>query len=190
VNLRQLAGDRIFVIDEFFSPVECADAIAHSERAGYDDAPLTTLDGPVMDKTVRNNTRVIIDDPAFAGHIWERLRPFVASPMGDWEAIGLNERFRYYRYDIGERFAPHFDGAFQRSASEISALTFMVYLNDGFEGGETIFCWSQEPLVVRPTTGMALLFRHRQLHEGAPVRRGRKYVLRSDVMYRDRRPRK
>jgi len=30
---------------------------------------------------------------------------------------------------------------------------------------------------------MALVFIHRQLHEGAPVIQGRKYVLRTDVMY-------
>jgi hypothetical protein len=31
---------------------------------------------------------------------------------------------------------------------------------------------------------MALVFVHRILHRGAPVTTGRKYVLRSDVMYR------
>jgi hypothetical protein len=30
---------------------------------------------------------------------------------------------------------------------------------------------------------MALVFVHRQLHEGALVLQGRKYVLRTDVMY-------
>jgi hypothetical protein len=38
-------------------------------------------------------------------------------------------------------------------------------------------------LRVRPATGLALVFMHRQLHEGAEVVRGRKYVLRTDVMY-------
>ena len=42
-----------------------------------------------------------------------------------------------------------------------------------------------------PERGKALVFYHRQLHEGMPVVRGRKYVLRTDVMYRPppRRPR-
>ncbi len=39
-------------------------------------------------------------------------------------------------------------------------------------------------LRVQPQRGKALIFAHRQLHEGAAVVRGRKYVLRSDVMYR------
>ncbi len=39
-------------------------------------------------------------------------------------------------------------------------------------------------LAVKPECGKALVFFHRQLHEGAAVIRGRKYVLRSDIMYR------
>jgi len=31
---------------------------------------------------------------------------------------------------------------------------------------------------------MALIFRHKILHAGSAVTRGRKYVLRSDVMFR------
>ena len=102
-----------------------------------------------------------------------------------WGVLNLNERFRYYRYDIGQTFRPHFDGSFDRSRTEASFLTFMIYLNDGFEGGSTAFYHDGRPRVsVTPRQGMALIFEHHQLHEGAPVESGRKYVLRSDVMYR------
>jgi hypothetical protein len=33
-------------------------------------------------------------------------------------------------------------------------------------------------------TGKALFFEHDVRHQGAPVERGRRYVLRTDVMYR------
>jgi hypothetical protein len=59
----------------------------------------------------------------------------------------------------------------------------MAYLNDGFEGGETNFELLHERITVSPKAGMALLFVHHLLHEGAPIRSGRKYVLRSDVMF-------
>jgi hypothetical protein len=61
----------------------------------------------------------------------------------------------------------------------------MVYLNADFSGGETKFYNEDRELhvTVRPERGMALGFVHSQLHEGAPVVRGRKYVLRTDVMY-------
>jgi prolyl 4-hydroxylase len=57
----------------------------------------------------------------------------------------------------------------------------MVYLNDDFAGGDTEF---MDGPSVRPQKGAALLFLHPVLHQGAPVRSGRKYVLRRDVMYR------
>ena len=59
----------------------------------------------------------------------------------------------------------------------------MVYLNDGFEGGETSF----NHIDVVPKRGMALFFIHQIKHKGQSVSQGRKYVLRSDVMYRYRR---
>jgi hypothetical protein len=58
----------------------------------------------------------------------------------------------------------------------------MVYLNDGFVGGETVF-FKPERICVRPETGLALVFYHPQLHEGSLIERGTKYVLRTDVMY-------
>ena len=64
----------------------------------------------------------------------------------------------------------------------------MIYLNDGFEGGETSFddSYSDElfdPFQVTPRAGMALCFAHHVYHKGEPVLKGRKYVLRTDVMY-------
>ncbi len=105
-----------------------------------------------------------------------------------------DDRLRFYRYDPGQRFAPHRDGSYFRKNGDCSQLTFMIYLNDGFEGGDTRFFLHHnysvlfDPDVVPdvsvvPTTGMALCFRHELRHEGACVLRGRKYVLRSDVMY-------
>jgi hypothetical protein len=39
-------------------------------------------------------------------------------------------------------------------------------------------------VAIVPRQGTALVFAHSQLHEGAPVLSGRKYVLRTDVLYR------
>ncbi|WP_373530052.1 hypothetical protein [Nostoc sp.] len=64
----------------------------------------------------------------------------------------------------------------------------MIYLNEGFEDGETRFYLPEyyedlSNLAVLPVTGMALCFVHELVHEGATIIQGRKYVLRSDVMY-------
>jgi predicted 2-oxoglutarate/Fe(II)-dependent dioxygenase YbiX len=169
----------IFTIADFLTAEECGRYIALAEGKGFDDAPINTLFGPVVEKEIRNNERVIVDDLALANAIWERAKDYVPGVLAGFRALGINERFRFYRYDPGQAFRWHRDGYFQRENGERSRLTLMVYLNDDFEGGETLF----EEVVVRPQRGMALCFIHHLLHEGAEVISGRKYVLRTDVMY-------
>jgi predicted 2-oxoglutarate/Fe(II)-dependent dioxygenase YbiX len=184
--------DDLFVIHDFLSPEECARFTALSEAAGYGDAPITTLGGPVMRKDIRNNDRVMIDDVPLAAEVWARLGPFVADLRGLWLPAGLNERWRFYRYDPGQQFDWHCDGAYERSPRERSAFTFMIYLNGGVAGGATEFnlrsrggVRNDDPIVrVQPEAGKALVFAHRILHRGAPVADGRKYVMRTDVMCR------
>ncbi len=181
----------VFVVRGVLTPDECAESIARSEAAGYGDAPINTFAGPVVNKTMRSNDRVIVNSYATAAALWERLRPYVPGRRGSWVAAGLNERLRYYRYDPGQEFDWHFDGHFERSPNEHSNLTVLLYLNGGFEGGATEFNFltsgrfADNPIIpVVPEAGMALVFAHRILHRGAPVVSGRKYVLRTDVMYR------
>jgi prolyl 4-hydroxylase len=179
-----IIDDSVFVIHNFLSPEECEQYIQLSEQLGFDDAPITTSQGFVMRKDVRNNDRVIVDDVTLAQSLWERAEPFLPPTILYWESCGFNERFRYYRYDVGHKFAPHYDGYFERDTGERSRLTFMIYLNEGFQGGETKFYIGSDKFIITPETGKALVFQHKLLHEGAPIEKGRKYVLRTDVMYR------
>jgi len=185
VTKQPLDGEYTFVVRNFLTASECEAFIAQSEQAGYEEATITTLGGPVLDKSVRDNARLIVDDAELAARLWRRAAPVVPRFYRQWPAVGFNERFRFYRYDPGQTFAPHYDGSFYRDNGEHSELTFMVYLNDEFSGGETRFYLqdSVPRLEVKPERAMALVFVHHQLHEGAPVVEGRKYVLRTDVMY-------
>jgi prolyl 4-hydroxylase len=172
-----------WTVDDFLPAGECDAMIDRMEREGITPAPVTTHRGAVMRPDIRNNDRASFDDPALAKSLFERVRPHVPKVLqASWHAVGCNERFRAYRYEPGQYFAPHYDGCFRRSADEESLLTFLVYLNGDFMGGETNFLDHATSIV--PKKGMALLFQHRLLHEGARLVSGTKYVLRSDVMYR------
>ena len=172
-------NEGIFTIPDFLTSKECLRLISQSENIGFENATITTAEGPVVDHSVRNNSRVILDDLQLAAELWIKLREVLPTFLDGRQAIGLNERFRFYRYESTQRFAGHIDGRFRRENGEESRLTFMVYLNDGFTGGETAF----EQAFISPVSGMALIFRHELFHEGKPVTSGRKYVLRSDVMF-------
>ncbi len=169
-----------FSLTEFMSPEECSAFIELGETLGFDDAPISTASAQVLMSEVRNNSRAMVDDPDLAYDLWRRIKEYVPQEIGGWRPIGLNERFRFYRYDQHQIFRWHRDGRFARNDREGSRYTLMVYLNDDFEGGFTDF----RSFKVYPVQGMALCFLHPLLHEGATVTSGRKYVLRTDVMYR------
>lgn len=166
-------------VDGVLSEVECAELVAWAEGLGFDSAPVTTHMGFLHLPRVRNNTRVMVDDPVRAAALWERVGPHIPEELGPWRVLGLNERLRVYRYGPGQYFRAHYDGAFQRGPGERSQYTLMIYLNEGFEGGGTSFGAE----VITPATGRMLAFLHRQRHQGDEVSSGTKYVLRTDVMY-------
>jgi len=185
-------ANNIGTMADFLSAAECDDYIRLGESRGFEDAPVTTAQGMVIMKDVRNNDRVMFDDPERAQALYARLSVYL-SPLFQkkWTPVGLNERLRLYRYDVGQLFDWHYDGHFSRSNGERSMFTFMVYLNDDFAGGATSFSqvgdWVPsigDMIRITPAKGMALLFHHPILHRGDAVTAGRKYVLRTDVMYR------
>jgi prolyl 4-hydroxylase len=90
-----LDGPKLFVIRGFLSPQECERFIGRSEQIGYADAPITTSVGFVMRKDIRDNSRVIVDDPTLAADWWHRAKSVLVEDWFDWKAVGLNERFRF-----------------------------------------------------------------------------------------------
>jgi hypothetical protein len=122
------------------------------------------------------------------------LKYLPATLPGGYELVGLNERLRFLRYDLGGAFAPHSDGSYPRprehpNYGDISRVTVQIYLNEGFEGGTTRFFpfeshINDEHFDIISQTGALLLFEHPLRHSGELVTQGRKYCLRTDVMYR------
>lgn len=165
-------------IDNFLTKQECAEMIAKVEAIGFEDAYIISNGKPVLAKEIRNNQRVIIDDMALAENLWERLKPMLNISVEGWNPVGLNERFRYYRYTELQLFRMHRDFAYKFKSRE-SKWSLIIYLNEEFEGGDTEF----KEFVIRPNTGRAAIFEHSLLHEGATVKSGVKYAVRTDIMF-------
>jgi len=173
-------SDEIYIIQNFWTKEKCDNFIKQTEAKGYRDATIDSGMGQRVVKSVRNNKRVMYVDTDLASDIWTNLSQSVPQKIGNSSVVGLNEMFRFYRYNAGEEFKRHRDQSFIRNNQESSYYTFMIYLNDNFEGGETSFA----DKVVRPIAGLALIFLHSLEHAGNPVKKGTKYVLRTDIMYR------
>ena len=171
--------NNIFTIDNFWESQQCNDFISKSEGMGYQTATIETEKGQKVVGHVRNNNRVIYRDMLLADKIWHQLKPFAPKQIGISKAIGLNELFRFYRYQAGQEFKRHRDQSYIRNDIEASYFTFMICLNVNYDGGETTF----NNLTIQPKQGTALIFLHDLEHEGRPMRKGIKYILRTDIMF-------
>ena len=186
-------GDRFAaIIENVLSPNECKLWIQETERAGYGDALVNIGNGKQKKILgVRNSSRCIIDSEERANELWNKISTLIPKNLyPKWTPVGLNERLRFLRYDIGEYFAQHSDGSYVRTNDhpcygDRSMLTFQLYLNDDFEGGTTRFYDTNSDYYydVIPKAGSVLIFEHPLVHSGETVTRGRKYALRSDIMY-------
>jgi predicted 2-oxoglutarate/Fe(II)-dependent dioxygenase YbiX len=173
-------GAGVFVIHDFLNPEECVQYIQESENIGFSEAVITTEDGERIFKDARNNDRIVYDNPELAHKFFQRSIALLPPSIDGWSLHSFNERFRFYRYQNEQFFKLHMDGTFRRHDSEESFLTFLIYLNDDFVGGHTDFVWES----VKPKAGSVLVFPHRLMHQGSIVTSGVKYVLRTDVLYR------
>ena len=135
----------------------------------------------------RNCKRMMIDNFDMANCLWARLHQCIPTYFGQRKKVAFNERLRFLKYKSGEFFAPHYDGSFYRKETgEISKITFLLYLNESFKGGQTkllhphdMNTWHAPKI----ETGMVLMFQHDCFHEGCILAEGTKYIVRTDVMY-------
>lgn len=178
MELMEYSSD-VFTIQDLWSPATCQQFIQKSEREGFEKALVNTINGPRQMDGLRNNDRLFWEDEDLAAQIWEDIEEFVPCDLGEYQAIGLNELFRFYRYDPHQQFNWHYDAPYRRNQNEQSFYTFMIYLNDDFKGGETAF----RGFKVKPNIGEGIFFSQELEHAGLPVISGRKYILRTDIMY-------
>jgi hypothetical protein len=182
-------AENLFTVGNLLTPDECQRLIDRGEGMGFEAASVAMASGARVMTNVRKNDRVTFDDPALAAWLWGRVQPHVPRTLGGSVAAGLNERLRFYRYDPSQKFNAHRDGVVERSPTERSRLTFMVDLNSGAEGvfysEDRVGGLRRMAASVDPQVGTGLFFAHEWWHEGAKVVSGRKYVLRTDVMYRE-----
>lgn len=238
-----------FLLENVLSPEECARMIAAAETAGYyPDEPLAGQPG----ESILAHACVWMVDYQLERTIFDRVKKFLpsytqsmqADGSGDSETfvpLGLNRRFRFYRYIPGRYYRPHIDGAwpasgfdvvtgdyrydvfdkdnknglqfvenaegsegvirfyekeratkhpkdkkddkkrddvataFDSGRRQLSRLTFLVYLNDDFEGGHTTFLIPAKEkdgvlnaFPVKPIRGGILVFPHGTCGESSP----------------------
>lgn len=188
---------------------ECQELIKLSEAVGYlEDAAVS------LPRRIRHNHNVVwITDNETDTLIWQRVAHLTDQDpelFGHKQPLGLNARFRFYRYGVGDFFKPHTDGSWPGSRvvngelitnaypDRYSLMTVLIFLNDDFAGGATRFLVAEgtaqsrtgphQVVDVRTPTGGMLCFPHglhplHCVHSSEPVTRGVKYIIRTDMLF-------
>jgi len=185
----------IYELDGFLTVAECdaliADASTKLEpsRVYTDDADLS--DTPYRDSMqawMRNETHPVV----------KKINQAVAQMSG--HPAEHQEDMQVVKYGKGGFFSPHYDACYgdkefcQRMNSNGGPRlwTFMIYLNDGYEGGRTTF-----PKIgrqIKPKKGKLIIFQNtdveqqeildESLHGGDPVKEGTKWICNKWVRHR------
>ncbi|NQZ26916.1 MAG: 2OG-Fe(II) oxygenase [Colwellia sp.] len=209
-ELTQVPG--AFQLFNVLSKAECESLIAISEQLGFlPDAPVS------LPRSVRHNDSLTwIVDEQTDGTIWQRIEHLMDDRQGIFggdKAVGINARFRFYRYGQDDFFKPHSDGAWPGSRiidnelivnafpDRYSQMTLLIFLSEDFQGGATRFLVNaNEPSLpakagdavvnvdVRTPAGSVLCFPHGMhplhcIHSSVPITQGVKYIIRSDVLF-------
>ncbi|KAG6898252.1 hypothetical protein C0992_002266 [Termitomyces sp. T32_za158] len=188
---------------EFFSPAECKAFVKF-----IDELPLELTPPKKRGEAERLNYRFSLTSVPFAQRLHALLTPHLPSfpyptsmkrtrKEDDPPRLphSFNSNIRMYKYTPEQHFGKHYDDSVRDpisgAKSEWTLLIYLTGVEDGVEGGETLFYKDergkpQEVITAPLTRGTALLHRHGQecmLHEGSKVIKGNKYVLRSDLMF-------
>jgi prolyl 4-hydroxylase len=185
-NLHKIDTDLFdaYTLDNFLSPGECAKLVS---LIGHHLRP-STLGHGYSDTAFRTSTT------ADLCHL--KAPAAIAIDAKICKTLGIrasySEGISAQRYDVGQQFRAHHDyftpgtDLYNRTSGIRGnrTWTFMVYLNEGMEGGATRFTKIKH--AVAPKTGMALFWNNLKadglpnentMHAGEPVTSGHKIII-------------
>lgn len=185
-KLRKVETDRaqIYVLDDFATATECDEMVDIISR-NLRPSTITLDRGDKYFRTSSTSDLSLLNDPTVAA-----MDEKIARTLGI--RVQYSEGIQAQRYDLGQEFKAHTD-YFERGTAEYlehasltgnRTWTFMVYLNEGMEGGATQFCNIGKEFC--PKKGQAVIWNNLHpdgtpnpdtLHHGMPVTSGHKIVI-------------
>lgn len=184
------------IIENFLTPEKCQELIDLSEKQGYEEADISYNTGAKMNKEYRDNYRCLYSDENLRQELEKLMEPHILKEIpfireggiqDSLKFIKLSGKFRFYKYLPGQKFKKHRDGNIEEEGG-LSLYTVLIYLNTAEEGGETgVYDYEIQEfphrLLVKAETGKCLIFNHTVAHTGEELKKGMKYILRTDFIY-------
>lgn len=172
--------NKVSVKSGFVSSKECSDIIEYCESQDYRRSRIAERRSGIISDVVsiktRSSSSVVLKDRnnPLVAELYRRCANIEGLPEDSIETI------QSVRYKKGQRFRTHFDGG----VGLPRLTTFLLYLNEDFDGGETYFPMLDKAIL--PKTGSCLRFPScmsdgrviwQSEHGGLPVTDGVKYAL-------------
>jgi prolyl 4-hydroxylase len=160
-----------------FTPAEC-DYLMNATGNAFEPSMVYDSSRRLVRDQIRTSDGAtihwLIEDPAIVA-LNRRIAAISHSAYENGEALAL------LRYSPGQEYRPHFD--FVSGATNRRLQTALIYLNSGYEGGETQFV--RTGLSVKGGAGDVILFHNEGAeggpnplseHAGLPITSGQKYL--------------
>lgn len=169
---------RITRFSGLFSARECA-AIAQSVSDILQPAVvIDPITGKIRSHPVRTSDGAVVG-PTRENLVLRAINQRIAA--ASQTHIQQGEPLSVLRYRVGQEYRPHIDALPGTENQRIA--TAILYLNDGYEGGETLFLTNA--VKIRPRAGDMILFSNvtpsgaadpDMRHAGLPILRGTKWI--------------
>ncbi len=144
-----------------------------------------THDDPEQQFSAQRNSLSLFDYSNQLESVTEHIIHRIYQELAVTHDLACCESVQLTRYRVGQQYRDHYDNfnlvGYENTVDNDRVATALLYLNDGFQGGQTEF-----PLLnisVTPCQGDILYFayppEHRELllHAGRPVTRGEKRIV-------------
>lgn len=185
VNYLDVSDYDIQEIPNFLTEQEC-NTIIELSRDKLFTSKVYSSDQDLLSNNSRKSKQCWLDDQdPVIKNISDRIKYYTNTHDN------YHEQLQVVNYQPGGFFRPHYDACegdenFCKRMNEPNGpryLTILIYLNDDFTGGETIF--PQINKTVKPKLGKAIIFQNvdergviikKAIHGGEPVKSGEKWV--------------
>jgi prolyl 4-hydroxylase len=175
----------LYTVENFLDKSEC-DELMRRIKAGCQPSSITSTDEPDKYFRTSKTCNLSVDADAFVRELDQRIAEYMG--IEPQRSEGMQGQY----YQVGEQFKTHTD-YFEPNTPEYEKYagargqrtwTFMIYLNEVEEGGETLF--PNAALEVQPKQGMAVVWNSLRAdgavnpdstHWAKPIIKGEKFVI-------------
>ena len=186
INFKTLNEDPVvMVLKNFISNESCDLIFKDVQNKLFKRAEVIDEKNNIKISKGRDNQTYIIPRPSFESveQVMKKIKETFSLETDDLTKVQIQ------KYSKNQKYKSHFD-AFSKKYLQLESgsqrkLSFILYLNEVLEGGETFFPFMD--LKVQPLKGSLLVFQNcfgdtdylhpKSLHESKPVLKGEKYIL-------------